>query len=140
MDPLFVRSHHRVLVVCTDGSHRWSATVLEADGRPMAFDDRQAFAPAGDRLHAIRRTGVAARRHEPLEGLVRTPTAVGDSVAVRRENRATGLSRANDERRWIATVPDRFTVRNPNGHVSGRTDPHAGVTVLGAHRVDITTE
>lgn len=125
-DLVLVRSHHRVLAFGTDGTQHWSANVLEADARPMAVDDQYVYVPAHDRLHAIRRSGEGAWRYEPSEGRVGTPTAVGDTVVVRGEDRLTVLSRTEGERRWTATpegagaavvTPEATFLTGPNGQL-----------------------
>lgn len=102
-DLVVVRSHHRVLAFDTEGSDRWSANVLEADARPMAADDQYVYVPAHDRLQAIRRNGEAAWRYESPGGRVGTPTATGETVLVRGEDRLTALARATGEPQWTAT-------------------------------------
>lgn len=95
-----VRSHQVVTAFDPDGTRRWSFNVLENTPRPIAVDDRHVYVPARDRLYAITWTGEKAWVHESSGGQVGTPTAVGDAVLLRGEDRLVALSGATGKQQW----------------------------------------
>ena len=122
-----VRDDSVVRAFETDGTERWTFSVPDGYGTPLALDDQHVYVPTRDTLHTITRGGEKAWTYELADGRVGPPTVVGDEVLVDEEETLTALRRADGTTQWSVetdssgdaiTTTDAIAISAPGGRVT----------------------